>query len=77
MVNTETIQTKRLEDVEECPPIDFMKIDVQGGALVVTAKRKSPIWDSQRRAHLRVWRMRTGVSFIVGSSDRLRLEGVV
>lgn len=37
VVNTETVQTKRLDDVEECPPIDFMKIDVQGGALVVTA----------------------------------------
>ena len=33
MVNTETVQTKRLDDVEEYPPIDFMKIDVQGGEL--------------------------------------------
>lgn len=33
VVNTETVQTKRLDDVEECPPIDFVKIDVQGGEL--------------------------------------------
>ena len=25
VVNTETVQTKRLDDVEECPPIDFVK----------------------------------------------------
>ena len=33
VVDTETVQTKRLDDVEECPPIDFVKIDVQGGEL--------------------------------------------
>ena len=29
VVDTETVQTKRLDDVEECPPIDFVKIDVR------------------------------------------------
>jgi len=33
VVNTETVQTKRLDDVEECPPIDFVKLDVQGSEL--------------------------------------------
>ncbi len=33
VVKTETVQTKRLDDVGECPRIDFMKIDVQGGEL--------------------------------------------
>ena len=33
VVNTETVQTKRLDDVEECPPVDFVKIDVQGSEL--------------------------------------------
>ena len=37
----------------------------------------SPFRDSQRRADLRVWRMRTGISLTVGSAERLRLEGVV
>lgn len=35
VVNTEKVQTRRLDDVEECPDIDFMKIDVQGGELDV------------------------------------------
>ena len=30
---TETVETKRLDDVEECPSMDFVKIDVQGGEL--------------------------------------------
>jgi FkbM family methyltransferase len=33
VVSTETVQTKRLDDVKECPPVDLMKIDVQGGEL--------------------------------------------
>ena len=37
----------------------------------------SPFRDSQRRADLRVWRMRTGISLTVGSAERLLLEGVV
>ena len=37
----------------------------------------SSVRDSQRRADLRVWHMRPGISLTVGSADRLRLEGVV
>ena len=33
VLETETVETKRLDDVEECPPMDFVKIDVQGGEL--------------------------------------------
>ena len=30
VVETEKVQTKRLDDVDDCPPFDFLKIDVQG-----------------------------------------------
>jgi hypothetical protein len=46
-------------------------------ALVVTARRKSPIWDSHCRTDLRVWGMRTGIFITVCSSDRFLLERLV
>jgi len=33
VVGTERVQTKRLDDIEQCPEIDFIKIDVQGSEL--------------------------------------------
>ena len=35
VVETEKVQTKRLDDVDDCPPFDFLKIDVQGAELDV------------------------------------------
>ena len=32
---TETVQTRRLDDVENLPPIDFLKMDIQGAELTV------------------------------------------
>jgi FkbM family methyltransferase len=33
VVGTERVRTKRLDDIEECPEVDFIKIDVQGSEL--------------------------------------------
>jgi len=33
VVGTERVRTKRLDDIEECPEVDFIKIDVQSSEL--------------------------------------------
>ena len=33
--STQTIQTRRLDDIAELPPIDFLKMDIQGAELMV------------------------------------------
>ena len=35
VVGTERVQTKWLDDIEKCPEVDFIKIDVQGSELVI------------------------------------------
>jgi hypothetical protein len=33
VTGTERVQTKRLDDIADCPPCDFLKLDVQGAEL--------------------------------------------
>src|SRR5688572_3803587 len=33
VIGTARVQTRRLDDIAECPPADFLKLDVQGGEL--------------------------------------------
>ena len=45
--------------------------------LVDWSGQKSPIWDSDCTQNVRFRRMRTGISFTVSLSDRLRLQAIV
>ena len=41
--HTETVQTTRLDDIAEVPPIDFLKMDVQGAELTVLKHGKKKL----------------------------------
>ncbi len=43
ILKSETHQTHRLDDLEDIPPIDFLKIDVQGSELAVIANAASKL----------------------------------
>ena len=45
--------------------------------LVACTDQKSPIWDSVFGSVMRVWRMRSGISFTISSRDRRRLQAIV
>src|SRR5262245_39692897 len=75
---TERIATRRLDDIEEVPPIDFLKMDVQGSELSILTHGR------QKLAHCVA--IQTEISFITlykdqptfGDIDReLRQQGLI
>jgi FkbM family methyltransferase len=45
VIATQAIQTRRLDDIAELPPVDFLKMDVQGAELMVLQNGRAKLAD--------------------------------